>query len=402
MRTPPLVRGRILIIDDTPPNVRILSEILGNAGYDILCATDGETGLEIARKERPDLVLLDLMLPGILGIEVLQVLKQEQPQTTVVLTTAYGSEETAIQAMRRGVNDYIINKRPFDSAEVREVVRRGISDSRLRRENARLTNELEQANRELQSYAGEMERTIHDLRHANEQLKELDDSKTSFLSMISHELRHPLTVAKGYAELVLNGAAGDLSERAAQYLTIISENLDQLAGMIDDLLDLSRMEAGQFQIQIQTVSPASIVSHTVQTFAAPAAEKHIRLTADIPANLPLVSADPTRIVQVLTNLVQNALKFTPPGGSVNVSVSAQEQVQFSVHDTGIGIPAADLDRIFEPFFQIKRYNQISGGAGLGLTICRQIIHLHSDRIWVESKEDSGSCFSFTIPRAHDN
>src|SRR5918911_1014757 len=225
-------RGSVLIVDDTQLNLQILSDILAPEGYEIMTAADGETGLRLARQRKPDLVLLDLVLPGMMGIEVLDILKHEQPETIVILTTAFGSEETAIQAMRRGVNDYIINKRPFDAEEVREVVRRAMSETQLRQENQRLQRELTLANQQLKEYAGHLEQTVEELRAASERARELDQSKASFFSMISHELRHPLTVAKGYLELV-TGSEAPMDAETRGYLEIAEQNLKNLAQMID-------------------------------------------------------------------------------------------------------------------------------------------------------------------------
>ncbi len=396
-------KGRILIIDDTTVNVQTLVDILAPENYDILTASDGETGLAKAILEKPDLVLLDLVLPGMMGIEVLEILKREHPELTIVISTAYGSEETVIQAMRRGVNDYIINKRPFDQNEVREVVRRAIAEARLRQENARLTRELASANEQLKEYAANLETSVTELRDANERLKELDRIKASFFSMISHELRHPLTVAKGYLELTETENAANLSEQTLRHLHIINENLDHLAGMIDDLLDLSRMESGRFHIEKQAVAPATFVGHAVQAYIAGAREKEIALENNLPADLPLVEADPLRIVQVLANLIQNATKFTPPGGSIAITARPFEsQVEFCVTDTGIGIPDKDLEKIFERFYQVPREGGKIGGAGLGLAICREILRLHGGKIWVESEENKSTRFYFTLPRAAEN
>ncbi len=396
----PKIRGNILVIDDTPQNVQILSEILSKEGYAMTSAGDGEAGLARALQTKPDLVLLDLVLPGMMGIEVLEILKREQPETAIVLTTAYGSEETAIQAMRRGVQDYIINKRPFDPIEVREVVRRAIAEARLRHENTRLTRELELANDQLQEYAANLEKTVVELRNANARLQEMDRLKASFFSMISHELRHPLTVAKGYIELVETGEASGLSATNEQYLHIVRDNLNQLAGMIDDLLDLSRMEAGRFQIEQQFIKPQTFVHHAVQAFMQSAREKGLTLESQLTDALPLVNADPLRVVQVLSNLLQNAIKFTPAGGCVSITGHALEnEVEFCVQDTGIGIPEKDRDKIFERFYQVQRTESNHGGAGLGLSICREIMRLHGGRIWVESAEGQYSKFYFTLPRA---
>jgi signal transduction histidine kinase len=335
-----------------------------------------------------------------MGIEVLETLKREQPETTVILTTAYGSEETAIQAMRHGVNDYIINKRPFDPIEVREVVRRAITESHLRRENLRLTQELALANMQLKEYAAHLESSVDELRGVNERLKELDQVKAAFFSMISHELRSPLTVAKGYVQLLDSGAAGDVSLHVRQYLHVIDDNLSHLAGMIDDLLDLSRMQSGKYHIQRQTVAPSALVNQAVQAFAAAAREKKIALETSFGSSMPLVSADPLRGVQVLHNLVQNAIKFTPEGGAITVSTTESGyEVLFCVADTGIGIATGEKDRIFDHFYQIRRDEARTSGAGLGLAICREIVRLHGGRIWVESKEGHGSRFYFTLPCA---
>jgi two-component system sensor histidine kinase/response regulator len=394
--------SRVLIVDDTASNVEILSTILTAEGYEVLSASDGETGLRLALDCNPDLVLLDLVLPGIMGIEVLEILKHEQPDTIVILTTAFGSEETAIQAMRRGVNDYIINKRPFDSDEVREVVRRARNEAQLRRENARLQRELASANEQLKEYSGSLERTVEELRTANERLKELDHAKASFFSMISHELRHPLTVAKGYLELVTASGAS-LEPETRGYLAIVEQNLRNLAKMLDDLLDLSRMEAGHYQIDRQAERVATLVSQTVLALGAAASAKEIKLQSDLPAAIPLVSADPQRIAQVLANLVDNALKFTPRGGSINLTArELPSEVELIVSDTGIGITASELEKIFERFYQIKNPAvPHSEGAGLGLAISREIVRLHGGQIWATSQVGRGTQLHFTLPKIMD-
>jgi two-component system, sensor histidine kinase and response regulator len=394
--------GCVLIIDDTPSNVEVLSGILASEGYDMLTATDGESGLRLARECTPDLVLLDLVLPGIMGIEVLDVLKRERPDTIVILTTAFGSEETAIQAIRKGVNDYIINKRPFDADEVREVVRRARNEVMLRRENSRLQRELTSANQQLKEYSGYLEHSVDELRAANERLKNLDGAKASFFSMISHELRHPLTVAKGYLELVTaNGSSFDNENQ--KYLAIAEQSLTILDKMLDDLLDLSRIEAGHYQIDRQTEGAAPLVNQTILGMTAAASAKEIKLETQVSASLPLVSADPRRIGQVLTNLVDNAIKFTPAGGLIKLSArELPNEVEFTVSDTGIGIAPSELEKIFDRFYQIKNPALPNlEGAGLGLAISREIVRLHGGQIWATSEEGRGTQLHFTLPKSSD-
>ncbi len=394
----PASQGTVLIVDDSPDNVQALSSLLRAEGFQILSAGNGEDGLRLALEHKPDLVVLDLILPGMLGIEVLDELKREQPETGIILTTAFGSEETAVTAWRHGAFDYIINKQPFEVNEVREVVHRALTETRLRRDNLRLQRDLTLANQQLKEYSAHLERSVEELRAANERQKELNRSRASFVSIVSHELRHPLTVAKGYLELVTSENA-NLDAETRGFLDIAAENLKNLAKMLDDLLDLSRMEAGHYHIDRQTERVAPLINQTLQAMNATAQAKGIQLRSELPDNLPFVSADPLRITQVLCNLVDNAIKFTPSGGSI--TLSAQEiphEVTFTVIDTGIGIPASELGKIFERFYQIKSpARPTQDGAGLGLAICREIIRLHGGQIWATSQEGQGSQFHFTLP-----
>src|SRR5581483_1424033 len=247
-------------------------------------------------------------LPGIMGTDVLDRLKRDLPETMVILTTAYGSEETAIKALRLRVDDYIINKRPFDADEVREVVRRAVTEAYLRRENQRLQRELQIKNEELtQSYAK--------LQAAYEQLQALDKAKASFFSMVSHDLRHPIAVAKGYLELIQSGPAA-IDDENRGYIQVAEQEMRYIAEMVDDVLDLSRMDAGYYQVDCQPLPVSSLLQQARLAFRTQAAQRNISITVKPSENLPLVSADSLRMGQVLSNLLENALKFTPEGGQI--------------------------------------------------------------------------------------
>ena len=389
-RNTPAPRGTVLVIDDTPLNQEILTEILGDEGYVLKFAADGESGLVQARQLKPDLVLLDLVLPGIMGTDVLAILKRELPETMVILTTAYGSEETAIKALRAGVNDYIINKRPFDADEVREVVKRAVTEAILRRENQRLQREVELKNEQLvQNYA--------ELQAAYERLKELDKAKASFFSMVSHDLRHPIAVAKGYLELIRTGKE-KLSDDTIGYVQVAEQEMRYIAEMVDDVLDLSRMDAGYYHIDQQPLQISMMLNQVRAAFRAQAAQRHISLDIEPCEELPLVSADALRLHQVLSNLIENALKFTPERG--RITLSAQEtngDVEVIVRDTGVGIDPGEHEKIFDRFYRIKRGEQVEDkGSGLGLAICREIIRLHGGKIWAESNLGKGAAFHLTL------
>ncbi len=380
-------RGTVLVIDDTPLNQEILTDILGNEGYTLKFAPDGESGLAHARELRPDLVLLDLVLPGIMGTDVLAILKQELPETMVILTTAYGSEETAIKALRAGVNDYIINKRPFDADEVREVVKRAVTEAILRRENQRLQRELAEKYDELHA--------------AYERLKELDKAKASFFSMVSHDLRHPIAVAKGYLELIRTGKE-ELSTETRSGVEIAEQEMRYLNELVDDVLDLSRMDAGYYHIDRQPLQVAMMLQQARMAFRAAASQRHIALEIAPPGNdLPLVSADALRMNQVLSNLIENALKFTPEGGKIQLEAQRMNgDVEITVRDTGVGIDPGEHEKIFDRFYRIKHGEQVEDkGSGLGLAICREIVRLHDGQIWAESERGKGSAFHIILKPA---
>lgn len=389
-------RGSVLVIDDTPLNQEILTEILAGEGYQLDFAPDGETGLAKAFQSKPDLVLLDLVLPGIMGTDVLQVLKRDLPETLVILTTAYGSEETAIKAIRAGVNDYIINKRPFDADEVREVVRRAVTEAHLRRENQRLQRELQISNDQLsESYAK--------LQAAYDQLKELDKAKASFFSMVSHDLRHPIAVAKGYLELIQTGSA-PLDDETKGYVEVAKQEMQYIAEMVDDVLDLSRMDAGYYHVDCQPLQVEPMLQQARLAFRNQAQQRNITITVEPCPDVPLVSADALRMGQVMSNLIENALKFTPEGGTITLSARAldDDQVEIRVRDTGSGIAPGEHDKIFERFYRVKRGEQVEDkGSGLGLAICREIVRLHGGKIWAEGELMRGATFYLTLKTAKE-
>lgn len=368
-------------------------DILGHEGYILKFAPDGESGLHQARLLKPELVLLDLVLPGLSGTEVLAILKHELPETNVILTTAYGSEETAIKALRAGVNDYIINKRPFDADEVREVVKRAVTEALLRRENQRLQREVEIKNEQLvQNYA--------ELQAAYERLKELDKAKASFFSMVSHDLRHPIAVAKGYLELIRTGK-DELSAETRSGVEIAEQEMRYLNELVDDVLDLSRMDAGYYHIDRQPLQVAMMLQQARVAFRAYAAQRHISLVIEPCDDLPLVSADALRMNQVLSNLIENALKFTPDGGRITLAArTAGTDIEIIVRDTGVGIEPGEHEKIFGRFYRIKRGEQVEDkGSGLGLAICHEIVRLHSGRIWAESDLGKGAAFHILLKPA---
>lgn len=228
--------------------------------------------------------------------------------------------------------------------------------------------------------------------------RQLEQMRTEFVSNVTHELRTPLTSIQGFAETLLEGALEE-PETARHFVEIMLRESRHLGVLIDELLDLSRVESGRFRMQRRPTAPGDLVATTVGRLAQKAERAGLQLSADVPEGLPPVNGDPDRLVQVLSNLVENAIKYTPAGGRVTLSARHEGgRVLIAVADTGIGIPRADLGRIFERFYRVdKARTRATGGTGLGLAIAKHIVEAHGGTIAVESEVGKGSTFTVILP-----
>jgi signal transduction histidine kinase/ActR/RegA family two-component response regulator len=248
----------------------------------------------------------------------------------------------------------------------------------------------------------EKEREARALAQVNEELRRLDELKSEFLAMISHELRTPLTAIMGYSRLLARQIHGPLSPKQLEHQEAIFRSAQRLSDLINDLLDVSRLEAGRVELAPRPTDVRHVVDQVVAIVRVAAAGKQIRVANDVADDIPAVHADPTRLHQILVNLVGNAVKFTPSGGSVRVFAGThRDQVWISVEDTGVGISPEELARIWEAFYQVESPMQRRhGGSGLGLAIVRRLVELHGGIVRAESEgENRGSRFTFTLPIA---
>ena len=233
-------------------------------------------------------------------------------------------------------------------------------------------------------------------------VRHLQTVRRDFVSNISHELRTPLASLRVIIE-TLQDSAYDDPETAVHFLDRAAGEIDVLTQMVEELLELSRIESGQVPLRLQATTVADLLLKPMDRLKPQAERAQLELILDLPGALPSVLADADRIHQIVTNLLHNAIKFTPQGGTITLQAyhdAATNEVVFSVHDTGVGIPREDLDRIFERFYKSDRARTRSrGGTGLGLAISRHIVQVHNGRIWVKSKEQKGSSFYFTLPTA---
>lgn len=236
-----------------------------------------------------------------------------------------------------------------------------------------------------------------------EQVRRANDAKTEFVSFVSHELKQPMTSMKGYTDLLMKGIGGPLNEQQQQFVQVIRNNVGRMNELVQSLLDISRIESGRLRLEIKEVVPDALISEAVQAFGPTMDAKNQTIRVDIEPNLPTIQGDRSRLLQVLTNLVSNASKYTPEGGTVTVSGAQMtengcEYVRWSVQDTGIGMTPEEQERLFTKYFRSSNTAVRSvQGTGLGLVITRSIIEMHNGHIWVESEYGKGSTFSFSIP-----
>jgi signal transduction histidine kinase len=262
-------------------------------------------------------------------------------------------------------------------------------------DNARLFEKTWRSQQELEI---KVEERTRQLTVALEEVKKISKRKSDFVSSVSHEIRTPLTSIKGYAAILLASKLGALPEEVRSRLEKINRHSDELVHMVNDLLDISRIESGKMEIRKETLNLNAIAEKIADLFSEQFKTKDISFSSNIPNDCQGILADRSQIERVFINLVGNALKFTPQNGKININASrADKIIQIDVKDSGFGIPQDAQESIFEEFFRVDNtINQEVKGTGLGLTLVKHIIEAHQGRIWVKSKVGEGSTFSFTL------
>lgn len=264
------------------------------------------------------------------------------------------------------------------------------------------TQELQTANQDLGAANSQLALANSQLSGTVDELRRLDQQRAEFLNMVSHDLRIPLTALLGYTEFLEDGYVGDLNPQQLEYIHQMTAAIERMKKPLDTLLDLARIEAGQLKLSLQPVDLEALVAETVESLQGLLTKKQQALSIEVPRDLPLVQADPTRIEHVLSNLISNASKFTPAHGHLQiVSERLDDQVRISVIDNGVGISIEDQKHLFERFFRAKATDHLPG-TGLGLSISKGIILAHGGTIGVVSEPGNGSTFWFELPIAHES
>ena len=362
----------ILLIEDNPGDADLvrLRLVESKSEVHVNCVPRLSDALACLDAETPSLVLLDLNLPDSHGAETFRRIRQKAPNVPVVILSGQDDEALAIKAVHQGVQDYLV-KSDITSKQLERALR----------------------------YAIERQGLLRSLEITRQQQLEF---KNRFLSHVSHELRTPLTCIHQYVSILLDGLAGPLPPNQTDHLKTVLKSVNQLHAMIRDLLEATRADSGKLRVEPRCIDIGELVHQAIAMMRPAAAEKHVGLEAALDTTVPLVYADPDRALEVLINLIDNGIKFTPPEGSVVVKASMVEtdpgSVYLSVRDSGRGIPAESLQLVFERLFQDP--DAVDGnraGLGLGLYIAKEIVTLHGGRMWVASEPGSGSTFSFTLP-----
>lgn len=374
----------ILVVDDNADMRVYLMRLLAD-DYRVVPACDGADALEKVRRLVPALVLADIMMPVMSGHDLLQAMRADEAlrRIPVILLTARAGTEARVESLEAGADDYV--SKPFNEEELM----------------ARVKNQLRvhRQERELEVKAAELQDLYSKLELANAELREASLRKSEFVSIVSHDLRTPLTAIGGFVDNLLEGIAGPLNEKQRRYLDRVNTNIGRLVRMINDLLDLSKLEAGTLPFEPKTIAIADLVETLLDSLQPLAREKSLCLRSTVQDRDLMVQGDPDKLTQVMTNLIQNACKFTPAAGEVRLDITADgaDFAQVCVSDTGCGIPPDELPRVFEKFYRGTSSRGEARGAGLGLAIVKQFVELHHGRIWVESAPQQGSRFYFTIP-----
>ncbi len=368
------LRGRkILIVDDDRLNIRILGGILRAEGYVLGDASSGEQALEIYDEFKPNLVLLDVMMPGIDGFETCRRIKSiyGEKSAPVIFITAKSESDDVVEGLGAGGADYL--PKPFKPKEVLARIRSHLQNQLLAEQQQLLVEQLSKAN----------------------------SAKNRFLGMAAHDLRNPLASIRGLAEFLREGAVGPLNPDQLDLIETIHGASQQMLVMVNELLDVATIESGELKLHVEPLNLGDLVARCTVMINMEAAKKKTSVSFDPPNPAVVLPADSAKMKQVVDNLLSNAVKYSPPGSTIRARVVALPEsnaVSLSVRDQGPGIPDDERDKLFKDFSRLSI--KPTGGeksTGLGLAICRKIVEAHRGTIVAENQPGGGCEFRVTLP-----
>ena len=370
----------ILIIDDEPGIREGCRRVLAPQGFSVEIAENGDEGLQKIQTIATDLALIDVMMPGIGGLELIARIHQHDPEIVCIIITGYATVELAVSAIKQGAYDFLT--KPFTTDDLLLVVNQGLERRRLILETKRLQT---------------IEAEAQHLAEEKDRLEELDRAKLAFIRLVTHELKAPISAISTYLDLILNDYIPPEGQR--EYLEKAQARAHEQIDLIADLLEFGKLKELKTPVRTAPLQVEAILAQVLEGCQPQAEQKNIQLTTEIAPSLPPACLHPEQVKSIWTNLISNAIKYTPAGGQVTVRLRLQNGDLFGqVQDTGIGIPEEAMDGLFTEFFRASNAKALNiPGTGLGLAIIKQIIEKAGGEIWFESQVGQGSTFSFRLP-----
>ena len=384
-------KERILVVDDEKIILELTSMILRSRGYEPLTAESGRDGLQVVAAERPALVLLDYMMPGMDGLTALKQIRLQYPDTYVIMFTGKGSEEIAVEMMKAGASDYIL--KPFNNQDLVDRIENVLRLRRIELHNQELVQERERLLQEIEGWNLELERRVDEktleLEKAHREILQVE--KLGALGHLSagmaHEIRNPLNSISLFAQILRSGFQE--GEEMAGYADRILKEVDRIDGLLVRLLAASKRP----YYEPQAVSLTEVIDRVLAGIEEQCVAQGVTLDRQFVTNPPPLQADAAEVEQIFTNLFTNSLFEMPQGGELGVRLYHDQQaIHIVVSDTGGGIPVENLNKIFDPFFTTK-----PRGTGFGLSVVLRIVKNHNGRISVDSSAGTGTRFHIQLP-----
>jgi signal transduction histidine kinase len=411
-------KPRILYIEDDDDSRRLVSKVLSINGYDVVLAADGLEGVTLAKDSRPELVLMDINLPNLDGRVVTTRLRSlpALEDVPIVALTANTSPDNRELALAAGCTGFLT--KPIDIDRFPAQVELFLNGYKHTLQPQVLAQSLE---RHAQDVVQQLEEKVRELEKINERLYHLDRLKSEFITLASHELRTPLTLVSGYSQLLeiqleqLND--DELTQQAVQKplesMRKLNRGIDRLSRVVDEVIGVSRIATNRLDLFFTPLDMGKIIKEIVEELAPVFTERKLTLHLESLDGLASVQGDGDHIKTAVTNVIENAIKFTPDGGAITISACNQDEaIIVNIKDNGIGIPKADQPFIYDQFYVVgsvdhhssSKYGFMGGGLGVGLAVTKGILNAHNGRIWVESEERDletypGSTFHLLFPTA---
>ena len=417
----------ILIVEDSRTQAIGLKFLLKEHGFNVRVAYDGVQALAAVAEQEPALIVSDIVMPEMDGYELCRNLRSD-PETKhipIILLTALSELTDVIKALENGADNFVT--KPYKPDFLISRIHHILINSELRRgrrsekiieiffNNRRysfsampdqvidlLLSTFENAvqkNKELQEVNQKLLEAQRELREKNKELERVNAQKDRFLGMAAHDLRNPLGHISTVADILLEDLDGKITEQQRELLEITRSSSQFMLDLVNDLLDIAKIESGKLHLNLQETDLAALVSQNVALNRALADKKNITLVLDVPDDLPPLTVDPGKMEQVLNNLISNAIKYSYPGTTVSIRLTRQgDSVLLSVADEGQGIPADELGKLFQPFERTSVTTTAGEkSTGLGLVIVKRIVEGHHGKIWVESTVGKGTTFFVSLP-----